>query len=102
MHGEASREKFTTQQATKNSLSDIHEHKKKSKSKTKSHNSKKKGSQKKSRARDMKRPGSALGYMKHKNLRSNSGKSKHYRNNESIYLEKFKSKETTLKHDDTI
>lgn len=102
MHGEMSKEKFTTQQAVKNLTSEIQDHKKKSKSKNKKHNSKKKSSHKKSRVKDIKRPGSALGHVKQKKLRSNSGKSKHYRNNESLYLEKFKGKDTTLRHEDTI
>jgi hypothetical protein len=55
-----------------------------------------------------KRPSSALGHIKHKNLRSKKpkrnkrNKSKHSKNNESLYMERYRSKENTLNKEDLV
>lgn len=98
---EKSKNKTSTQDHFKKTISCYDDQAKKSKSKNKRNNSKKKSNQKKDRSKNIKRPSSALGCFKQKNLRSSSNKGKHFRNNESLYYEKFKSKENTIRNDDT-
>lgn len=82
-----------------------HGHEKCDKSKEKlttNANSKKK----KNHRNESKRPNSALGHIKHKNLRSKKprrskrNKSKHSRNNESMHMDKHRSKENTIRKED--
>lgn len=94
-----SRDKLTTQENFKKTISGLYDHTKKPKSKKRT-NSKKRSTHKKEKT--YKRPGSALGHTKSKNLRSNSKKSKHLRKNESLYLDKYKSKESTLRYDESL
>ena len=97
-----SKEKINTYEHLKNTIVAYHNVKKsKSKSKKKRICNRKKSINKKGKCKDIKRPGSAFGYFKNNKLRSNSSKSKHLRNNGSLYLEKLRTKENTLRHDDS-
>jgi predicted nuclease of restriction endonuclease-like (RecB) superfamily len=99
-----SKEKLSTHENLKKTITMFYDRTKKSKTKSKKKrtNSKKKSGKKKDASKDIRRPGSALGYIRHKNLRSNSNKSKHLRHNDSLYLEKFRSKENTIRYDEPI
>lgn len=82
-------------------ISEYHEQGKKKSSKSrKRRNSRKKSTTKKDKGKGKKRPSSALGYAKHKNQRSSS-KGKHLRNNESLFLDPYRSKEHTLRQEET-
>jgi hypothetical protein len=91
------------QENFKKTISGYYDHNKKSKSKSNLSKSKKircNSKKKKNNGDDAKRPSSALGHIKHKNLRPTSNKSKHLKNNESLKMEKHRSKENTIRHDD--
>ena len=94
---DSSRQKLTTHEHFKQTIEAYHEQSKKSKSKIK----KKSSSKKQGKENKIKRPGSSLGLAKHNKIRSTSGKSKHLRKNDSLYLEKFKSKQNTLRNIDS-
>ena len=93
---ESTRQKLSTHEHFKKTIDAYHEVNKKPKSKTK-----KKSSSKKNKRDEIKRPGSSLGHIKQNKLRSTSGKVKHLRKNDSLYLEKFKSKQNTLRNIDS-
>lgn len=97
-----SKDKLSKHEQFKKTISWFYEQgkKTKSKSKKKRHNSRKKSTQKKYSAKDVKRPSSAFGSLKHKNLRSNSNKSKHFKNNESLHNERYRSKENTIRQEE--